>query len=144
MTSPRQRSRPAALGAARGRRTTSRSTTRSRGAQRGSASVLALGVSLALLSLLIGALALGSAVIASQRARAAADASALAGAARLLQGAPQETSCAAAARVADANGAGLTGCRTTPADVTVTVEVPASVRGLGTARAVARAGASTR
>src|SRR5699024_1509949 len=78
--------------------------------ERGSATVLGIGAILLLLSVLVGFLVLGAAVHGSLRARAAADAAALAGAAVLLEGALEDTACAAAGELAAANGGRLLSC----------------------------------
>jgi secretion/DNA translocation related TadE-like protein len=95
----------------------------------------------------MGALAVGSAVLASHRARAAADLAAL-GAAVRLQAGDTTGACPRAGAVAGANGAALSACR--PAadlSVVVEVEVPAPflsrVVGHMAATARARAGPST-
>ena len=106
--------------------------------ERGSATVLALGLCLALGLLTVAGGALLSAVVASHRARAAADLSALAAAQRWLDGAPADLTCAEARRVAGANGATVRDCVPVADSVTVTVMVPAGR--LGPALARARAG----
>jgi secretion/DNA translocation related TadE-like protein len=58
----------------------------------------------------VGALAVGSAVVAAHRARAAADLAALAGATGLARGQDGAGACATAASVARRNGAALTAC----------------------------------
>lgn len=80
----------------------------------------------------------GAAVLARQRAEAAADLAALAGAAQLLRGA--QVACAAADQVARANGVDVTGCRADGLDLLV--EVVAEVGGAfgGSAAGRARAG----
>ena len=108
--------------------------------ERGSATVLALGLIGALASLGVAALVLGSAVIASQRARAAADLAALAGASQVLRGAPAGQACHAAARVARTNGGHVTSCTVDGSSLRVVVGVPADAPGLGSATARARAG----
>ena len=77
---------------------------------RGSATVLvtaALGV---VVVLSVAGLALGSAVVATHRARAAADLAALAAAQALQQGVTPSDACVSAASVASRNGARPTGC----------------------------------
>ncbi|ANH38006.1 hypothetical protein I601_1573 [Nocardioides dokdonensis FR1436] len=104
--------------------------------ERGAATLL--GVALAGMLLLVGVtLAEISAVVAAhRRAQAAADLAALAGATS-----PGE-SCAAADRVATANGARLTGCLLEGADVLVSVQVdpPPGLDRLVTIQGQARAG----
>lgn len=109
--------------------------------ERGSGTVLVAAAVAVLGSVLVAALALGSAMVASHRARAAADLAALAGAGRLLDGAGTPQACAAARSLARANGAVLLGC--TPAaggSLVVVVGVEPGIGGLGNAVARARAG----
>lgn len=80
--------------------------------ERGSGSLLALAIIGVTLSLLTSAVLFGTVVLATHRARAAADLSALAAATRLLRGADEPTACRAAASVAAQNGARVTACRT--------------------------------
>ena len=96
-------------------------------ADRGAGTVLVLGLVAALLAMTVGGLVLASAVVASHRARLAADLAALAGAARLRDGAAVEEACVAADRVAANNGAGLVGCGADGLrlDVIVVVTAPA-------------------
>lgn len=106
------------------------------GADRGSASVLMVGAISAVVVLGSGALVIAGAAEASNRARAAADLGALAGAqAQLspLAGSP----CGEADRVARINGARTIACTTDGPNVVLRVAVPT---GLGQAVAVARAG----
>jgi secretion/DNA translocation related TadE-like protein len=108
--------------------------------------VLVAGVGLALV-LLIGALGLSSAVIATHRARAAADLGALAAAQALQAGADPGVACAVAAEVTTRNGALPHGCTvadggvvTAGATATTVFALPgAEVR---TTTATARAGPS--
>jgi secretion/DNA translocation related TadE-like protein len=83
---------------------------------------------------------LGSAVIARHRAQAAADLAALAAAGRLTQGAG--AACAHAGAVAEAMYTAVVDCSVVGLDVVVAVDVTAALGrlGVGTARAVARAG----
>lgn len=99
-----------------------------------------LGVILVLLIVTVSGLSLASAVLASHRARAAADLAALAGAAMLMRGERASTACESAARVAAANHGRVQQCVASGAEVRVSVAVHAGVRGLGTATASARAG----
>jgi secretion/DNA translocation related TadE-like protein len=92
------------------------------GPDRGSASLLVL-VHLGVLLLLACALAtVGALVVAHRQAQAAADLAALAGARAVLRG---DAGCPAAARIAEANGGTLGGCRSSGAEVVVDVTVPA-------------------
>ena len=103
-----------------------------------------LAVAMAGVLLLLGA-ALGvvqAMVVAHRQAQAAADLAALAGAAALARG---EDGCLRAAAVADANGASVTSCAPSGAEVRVTVTVRGP-RWLGQAAdltASARAGPGT-
>jgi len=107
----------------------------------GSATVLLTGIVCALLTLTMSGVMVCGAVVASHRARAAGDLSALAGAAQLLHGGGAGAACAAAARTALANGARLSRCSMAGADsVEVGVLVRPGVRGIGEASASARAG----
>ncbi|USQ76691.1 Rv3654c family TadE-like protein [Ornithinimicrobium cryptoxanthini] len=77
---------------------------------RGSATVLAVGAVLLLVSVLVAFLLVGAAAQGSLRARAAADAAALAGAGVLLEGGSMDAACAAAVDLAAANGARVLSC----------------------------------
>ncbi|WP_178379810.1 Rv3654c family TadE-like protein [Cryptosporangium aurantiacum] len=103
----------------------------------GSASVLALSVGLALLTVALGFQAVGGAAVARHRAGLAADLAALAGALHLAEGAT--AACARARVVAAENGADLVGCAVVGADLTATVTVvprgPAALVGRASARA---------
>ncbi|RKT79078.1 secretion/DNA translocation related TadE-like protein [Terracoccus luteus] len=102
---------------------------------RGSGSVLVVGVVLALLVLTAGGLVVGSAVVASGRARAAADLAALAGAAALQRGSSAGAACAEAGQVATSNGSRPTGCAVSGFDVEVTTSSGAAlVAGVAVAR----------
>lgn len=112
--------------------------------ERGSASVLAvlLAAAIALLGVVVGSWV--SVVDLRHRAGAAADLAALAGAQAGLQGLD---ACAAADRVAAANGGALQHCVADAATVRVAVVLPGRVRVLGvglpiSATGRARAGAS--
>jgi secretion/DNA translocation related TadE-like protein len=109
----------------------------------GSATVLLLAVIAVVLTLTVSGLLLSSAVLASHRARAAADLAALAAAGALLQGEPSHAACQAAARVATANDGRMQRCVALGQEVRISVAVPAGVRGLGVATARSRAGPST-
>lgn len=101
----------------RGRRT---------GRDRGAGTVLALSLVALVLTLTGGALVIGSAVVASHRARLAADLASLAGASAAQDGATT-AACAAASQVARANGAVTQTCSVVGADVEVTVSVATSL-----------------
>lgn len=91
-----------------------------------------------MVSVCIGGVLVGSAVVARHRAQAAADLGALAAAARLPSGA--HTACLAARTVASTMRATLRGCDVERLDVVVSVTVGPVGRLGGTASAVARAG----
>ena len=110
----------------------------------GSATVAAVGVIAVLLLLTGSALTLSGAVLASHRARSAADLASLAGASALMRGEPPSAACARAAAVARRGNAQLLSCRAAGAQ---TLAVRAGVRPslailgpFGQARASARAG----
>lgn len=108
---------------------------------RGSGVVLVVGAIGALLSSMLGALMVLSAVLASHRAQSAADLGALAAASSLVAGEGLAAACDDGARVVAANGAALVRCRDSGGlSVELVVEVPASVSRIGTATARARAG----
>lgn len=106
------------------------------GSDRGSASLWVLGIGLCVVLLGVAFGAVGTALVARNRAQVAADLGALAGAALVLQGEP--AACARAGELVFANGGRLTDCRADGLDLIVTAEVVAT--GIGTARASARAG----
>lgn len=110
------------------------------GRDRGSASVAVLAVGLVLVAAGVAGAVVGSATVARQQARTAADLAALAGAGHTVHGGA--TACTRAGEVAAANGGHLTGCRVDGLDLTVTVAVePAGPAGLaGPAVVTARAG----
>ena len=93
-----------------------------------------------LLAITVGAVQVGSAVIARHRAQAAADMAALAAAADVPVG--TAVACDHASAVARAMAAVATSCWVDGLDVVVTVEAPLalSLAGLGPANTVARAG----
>jgi secretion/DNA translocation related TadE-like protein len=95
-----------------------------------------------LMSIALGVMVFGTAVVARHRAQAAADLAALAAAGRLASG--SAAACATAAAVAGAMRSTVTSCRVERLDVVVGVDI--SVRlgrwGVGSARALARAGPS--
>ena len=99
-----------------------------------------LGVIAAVLVLTISGLLLASAVLASHRARAAADLAALAAAGVLIQGGPTEAACAVGARVALVNHARVKQCTSTATEVRLSVAVTSGVEGVGVATARSRAG----
>ena len=101
-----------------------RSARRIRSADRGAATVWTAFAACALCVVFGAVLALGQAVAARHRAGAAADLAALAAAGRVLWG--EQDACAAAARVAAAQGATLVRChvREDIADVTTRVAHP--------------------
>ena len=99
-----------------------------------------LSVILALLIVTVSGLLLASAVLASHRARAAADLAALAAAGVLMRGERVITACELAARVAAANHGRVQQCVASGTEVRLSVAVPAGIRGLGIATATARAG----
>ena len=99
-----------------------------------------LGVISAVLLLTVSGLVLASSVLASHRARAAADLAALAAAGALTRGDPAGTACEYAARVAAANHGRVQRCIASVTEVRLSIAVPAGIRGLGVATARARAG----
>jgi secretion/DNA translocation related TadE-like protein len=108
--------------------------------QGGSATVVMLAVIAAVLTLTVSGLLLCGAVLASHRARAAADLAALAAAGALLQGEPPHSACQSAARVAAANHGRLQRCVAVGQDARISVAVATGLRGLGPATARSRAG----
>jgi secretion/DNA translocation related TadE-like protein len=108
--------------------------------ERGSATVVMVGVIAVVLMLTISGLVLASAVLASHRARAAADLAALAAAGVLMRGEPANAACESAAQVAAANHGRVQLCLASGTEVRLSVAVPAAVKGLGVATARARAG----
>lgn len=108
--------------------------------ERGSATVVMLGVIAAVLMLTISGLLLASAVLASHRARAAADLAALAAAGVLMRGEPAPAACESAARVAALNHGRMEQCIASGTEVQLSVAVIASVKGVGVASARSRAG----
>jgi secretion/DNA translocation related TadE-like protein len=109
--------------------------------ERGSATIWVLALATVLATVGAAVVLVGAAVVARHRATAAADLAALAGAGRAVLGDPD--ACAAAARVAQANGARLKTC-SVGAGAAVQVHVSLAVRlgplGLTEAPARARAG----
>lgn len=109
-------------------------------AARGSATVVMLGVIASVLILTVSGLLLSSAVLASHRARTAADLAALAAAAVLMQGEPASSACESAAKVAVMNHGRLAECIASGTEVRLSVVVLAAVKGVGVASARSRAG----
>nr|WP_090346582.1 Rv3654c family TadE-like protein [Mycolicibacterium malmesburyense]CRL79200.1 helicase/secretion neighborhood TadE-like protein [Mycolicibacterium malmesburyense] len=93
-----------------------------------------------LVTITVGAAYLGVAVTARHRAQAAADLAALAAAHRVAAGG--ERTCGWAVAVAGAMRTEVAQCDVSGLDIVVAVEIPVALGrfGLGTARAVARAG----
>jgi secretion/DNA translocation related TadE-like protein len=93
----------------------------------------------ALIAITIGAIYVGSVVIARHRAQSAADMAALAAATALPAG--SGLACDKASTVASVMGTALAACAVEDLDVTITVDVPVSLPwGTVAARALARAG----
>jgi secretion/DNA translocation related TadE-like protein len=104
---------------------------------RGSGSIWLAGLlAVVMLTATVG-LAAGTAVLARHRAEAAADLAALAGAARIAEG--EADGCAAARKVAAANGGRVSACVRTGEDLDVMVSAPVEVVGLGVLAVSARA-----
>ena len=108
--------------------------------ERGSATVVMLGVIASVLMLTISGLLLASAVLASHRARAAADLAALAAAGVLMRGGPTLSACESAAHVAALNHGRVQQCVVSGPEVRLRVAVVAGVKGVGVASARSRAG----
>jgi len=106
----------------------------------GSATVMMLAVIAASLTLTVSGLLLSSAVLASHRARTAADLAVLAAAGSLLRGEPPQAACQSAARVALANDGQVQQCVAYGQEAQISVVVISGVRGLGAATARSRAG----
>lgn len=109
-------------------------------AESGSATVLAVGLIVVIVTVLLGALAVLSAVASTHRAAVAADLAALAAAGALGDGSGPADACAAAGRIAASNRAALASCEVGGQEVTVRVTVRATWPGLPDAAAQARAG----
>ena len=101
-----------------------------------------LAVIASVLVLTISGLMLASAVLASHRARAAADLGALAAAGVLIRGGPAIAACASAAQVAAKNHGLVQECIASGTEVQLRVAVVAGVTGVGVATARSRAGPS--
>ncbi|WP_328703548.1 Rv3654c family TadE-like protein [Actinomyces sp. zg328] len=109
--------------------------------ERGEGTVLMAGVIGVILAITLGLSGLMRAEGAAGRARTAADMAALAGATALNSIVAPGDPCAAAQRLASANGATLDSCRVEGEDVIVGVSVDVTVLGVPRqARAHARAG----
>jgi secretion/DNA translocation related TadE-like protein len=102
--------------------------------------VVMLGVIFVVLTLTVSGLLLASAVLASHRARAAADLAALAAAGAVMQGEPAHVACQHAGQVAFANHATMQQCVAVGMEVRIRTAVPAGARGLGVATARSSAG----
>ena len=111
---------------------------------RGSATVVMVGVIASVFMLTISGLLLASAVLASHRARTAADLAALAGSAVLMRGGAAGAACESAARIAAMNHGRMEKCIASGTEVLLSVAVLASVNGVGTASARSRAGPGPR
>lgn len=94
---------------------------------RGSGSVLVVGGTAAVLTVLVAVLVVVSALLAAHTARDAADLAALAGAQESVLGASSAEACQVASDVARANDARLTGCDVGPGSV-ITVDAESEVR----------------
>jgi secretion/DNA translocation related TadE-like protein len=105
-------------------------------ADRGSASIWLLGIGLMVVTLALMLTTAGTALIARQRAQAAADLGALAGAGLIVAG--ERSACDRAHELVTANGGRMLTCQPDGLELIVTVEV--AVAGLGAAQASARAG----
>jgi len=103
-----------------------------------------MGVIATTLILTVSGLLLASAVLASHRARAAADLAALAAAGVLMRADSDSAACEVAARVAAVNGARLQLCLASGTEVRLRVTVPAALMGMGSAAARSRAGPGPR
>ena len=101
-----------------------------------------VGVIASLMILTISGLLLASAVLASHRARTAADLAGLAAAGLLMRGGPPAAACDLAAQVTAMNHARMEVCKTSGADVQIRVAVLAGLKGVGVATARSRAGPS--
>ena len=108
--------------------------------ERGSATVVMVGVIASVFLLTISGLLLASAVLASHRARTAADLAALSAAGVLMRGEPVSAACESAVQVAAMNHGWLVQCMAKRTEVLLTVEVAAGVKGVGVATARSRAG----
>ena len=112
--------------------------------ERGSVTVVMLAVIATVLVLTVSGLLLASAVLASHRARSAADLAALAAAGMLIRGETGIAACESAAGVAAANHGLVRRCIVSGQEVRLTVAVAAGVERLGVAEARSRAGPGAR
>ena len=104
-----------------------------------------MGAVALLLVLTVAGLSLGSAVLASHRARSAVDLAALAGASALMRGEPLAVACTRAGRVARRGDAVIVSCAAGGGgSLAVRGEVTPSIPLLGRAVASARAGPAAR
>ena len=94
---------------------------------RGAASVMVLALVGMVLALTVSGLVLASVVVASERARLAADLGSLAGASAIQDGASAAGACAAAQQVARANGAATQSCSSVDSVVDLRVMVTAAL-----------------
>lgn len=111
-----------------------------RAGDHGSATVIAVAMLALLMSIVLGIMVFGAAVVGRHRAQAAADLAALAAAGRLASG--SAAACALASSVAGAMRSTVTTCRVERLDVVIGVDVRVELGrwGVGTARAQARSG----
>ncbi|TQK29218.1 Rv3654c family TadE-like protein [Arthrobacter sp. SLBN-53] len=109
----------------------------SSGEDGGSATLIASALMVVLLTLTVGVLVLGSAVVARHRAQSGADLAALAGAASVPSG--RQSACAAAQAVAESNHVAVVECIVDGLDVAVSVTATTMLPSRS-ARAEARAG----
>lgn len=108
---------------------------------RGQATVAAIGVIAAVLTVTVGALDVARAVALAHQARTAADFAALAAAGAAARGEAAAGACAEAVRVARSNGASVRSCVVAPGgEVTVTTTRRSDTPWPRTAVGVARAG----
>lgn len=105
--------------------------------ERGSASLVTLGVGLAVLLFAAGLAGASAATVGRHEAQRAADLAALAGARYSVDG--PAVACARAAGIADRNGAQMTACQVAGLDLIVTVDWRIALLGR-VASATARAG----
>jgi secretion/DNA translocation related TadE-like protein len=108
--------------------------------ERGSATVVAVAMIALVVSIALGVIVVGSAVIARHRAQTSADLAALAAAGRLASGGA--AACSWASSIAGAMHSVVAACRVEELDVIVAVDVAVNLGrwGLGSAHAAARAG----
>lgn len=117
-----------------------RARLRAAGRDAGSGTVLMVGSVGVLAIVLAGAMLLGAAILASGRARSAADLAALAGATQTIAGAGGAAACQSTQGVATLNGARLIDCRVSGQFIALTVAVRPASGLVGRAVASARAG----